>query len=176
MNYYSLTREKNDRHGVAYAPKDITFKLLYKKGHIGDWEPLNFELRDGEYSDYQANNLGWHLCSGTLKKCIESFTTGTEGLQWLPVEVHSHRGEARTFFVLHMWPTCDVLLKSRSIFSGDHLVKPVFNAAAIRNLNLFAVSGTSNVYVSGLVRTTVRSANITGIDFLKVPVVSTEDG
>ena len=79
MNYYSLTREENERQGVAYSPEEITFKLLYNRRRVEGWKPFSFELRDGEFSDYQANNLGWHLCSGALKKCIERFATGTEG-------------------------------------------------------------------------------------------------
>jgi hypothetical protein len=70
------------------------------------------------------------------------------------------------------WPHC-VLSKSRSLFSGDQLLKAVLNKKAIGPLNLFTASlFSTRVYVSDVIKRASHRAEVTGLDFLKVPCVS----
>jgi hypothetical protein len=71
MKFYSLHPEENDGQGVAYASEGVTFETLYRKGHIQRWHPIEFRLRNGGFTDYQWNNLGWPMCSEKLKAVLD---------------------------------------------------------------------------------------------------------
>jgi hypothetical protein len=173
MKFYSLYPEENDEHGVAYAPEGLTFKVLYRKGVIAEWHPIAFTLRDGAFTDYQWNSLGWHMCSEKLKRILAECAGADDAIQWLPVSVRAAAGEERPYYVLHLPKPSDVLSKTRTIMSGvDVVVKPVLDASRIGDRRIFTYSDEGvMVYVDASTRKRVRAANITGLDFLPVPVV-----
>jgi hypothetical protein len=173
MNIYSFYPEEDDKHGVAYAPQAVTWQLLYRKGKVNAWKSVEFSLKDGGFADYQSDNLGWHLCSDKLKSILAECAGHDDEIQWLPVVVKDPAGERRNYYALHLASPCDVLSSDRTIFSGDRVVKPVLDASKIGAHSIFTFSNSGvYVYVTEQVRKRVQEARLTGLKFLKVPVLS----
>jgi hypothetical protein len=156
---------------VAYAPTGVTFQRLYRREFIPHLTELIFNLKDGVATDYQANNLGWHMCSGQLKQIIDLLCIHEEKIQWLPVSLNV-QGKLARYYLLHAFSAHDVLSKHFTIYSDDHLVKPVINASAAGNLNFFAVPGDSvRLYASHIAKRKIQMAGVSGLKFLKVATV-----
>lgn len=175
MKYYSFYPEENDANGVAYAPEGVSFKLLYRKGIVANWQTIEFTLKDGMFTDYQWNNMGWHMCSEKLKTLLTGCAGPDDFIQWLPVVVKNITGEQRNYHVLHLPIPCDVLSKTRTIMSGNIVVKPVLNASKIESHSIFTYSDEGiKVYIAESIRKRIRTAKITGLDFLTVPTITSE--
>src|ERR1051326_1084449 len=166
MKYYSLYFEANDIYGVAYSPIGVHAQMLYRRGFVSDWRTLEFVLKDGVFSDYQANNMGWHLCSRPLKAVIMSFVSRQDHVQWLPIMIKGNSDDRNHYYILHLTEPRNVLSRARTIFSDDHVIKPVLNARAIGVSNVFTYADAVKVYVSGPVRRAILAAGMKGIDFL----------
>jgi hypothetical protein len=174
--FFSLYPREDERDGVAYAPEGLSWQRLYGCGFVHDWEVPTFLLQDGDWTDYLADNLGWHLCSLPLRGAIEKCLNGGEAAQWLPAKVCTE-DQTRDYFVLHLYRASDVLCHSRCIMSGAMVVKPVLDDSLIEDLALFTYDLKSSwVYVADQIRKAVLAEGLTGVKFLKVPVVYDDRG
>ena len=171
MKFYSLYPEENEGQGVAYAPEGVTFRALYCKGHIERWRPIDFVLRDGVFTDYQWNNLGWHMCSEKLEQVLAECAGPNDVIQWLPVTIRNADGERRNYSVLHIPIASDVLSTTQTIMSGDIVVKPVLDRSKIHGHSIFTFSNDGvKVYIDEPTRKQILAAAVTGLDFLRVSV------
>jgi hypothetical protein len=173
MQCFSLFHERDDSIGIAESRGSADFRLTYGKEFIREWKTVDFDLVEGELVDYQLNNIGWPLCSRKLRSGIEEVLAGCEAIQWLPTNIISENGDSAEYFVLHVYRRDNVLDMRKSIFSDDHLVKPVLNASEVKHLNanVFATPFDSvRIYVRELVKAYLIQLGISGVKFLKAPM------
>ncbi len=171
MKFYSLHPEDKDNQGIACAPEGLTFELLYRKTIVENWLTIEFELKNGGYTDYQGNNLRWHLCSDSLRRIISSTVTEQDDIQWLPLSVRDQRGDVRTYYILHLTRCSDVLHDKHTIRTDGLVVKPVLDLEKTNGLSIFKPSMESvRIYVSQLVKRQITAARISGIKFIPAPV------
>ncbi|MBC7251339.1 MAG: hypothetical protein H5T62_13760 [Anaerolineae bacterium] len=171
--YYFITWVEEEALGIGYAEEGYQFDFLSEGRYYPDWEPVLFTLKDGGYADYQANDLGWPLCSEKLKRIIEQHALPDDNIQWLAAKVVGPGGEQRDYYILHLSERPDVLDKERTLFAeGDVVVKPYFSAKAIGSHRVFSFHGGQfRVIVSAEIRDAILSANCTGIDFYEARIV-----
>lgn len=175
-NYFELTycdEELYAPFGVAYAPANTDAFLLPPTGEqIANWEPLEFELRDGGFADYLSNDLGARLCSESMRLVIDRNRSECDEIQWLPVSVRTPNGIARACFILHFPKNFDVFNKRASIMSGDVMVEPVLDKDQTAQRNLFGFPSESGrtTYVSSHLKAAMEGAGLTGIECIPVRV------
>ncbi|HLP75783.1 MAG TPA: DUF1629 domain-containing protein [Candidatus Paceibacterota bacterium] len=165
-NYFQIVMADNDADGVAYAPDNVERAMLYERVVPKNWVTIQFELKDGRRTDYQANNLGWHLCSDRMKSILDEIADETVGICWLPVSLKEGLEVVR-YHALHLTEVHDVLSKSRSLIIHGVAAKPVFNEAKVGARHVFAcLENPSRVFVSEDVCKRLKAAQLTGLDFL----------
>lgn len=171
--YYFITWVEEEALGIGYAEEGYQFDFLSEGRYYPDWEPVLFTLKDGSYADYQANDLGWPLCSEKLRKIIEQNASLDDSIQWLAARVVGPGGEQRGYYILHLPERLDVLDKKRTLFAeGDVVVKPYFSVEAIGSHRVFSFHGGQfRVVVSAEVRNAILSESCTGIDFYEARTV-----
>lgn len=171
--YYFLDWLEKEKLGVAYAEEGYEFDLLLENRYYSVWTPVTFLLKDGGYADYQANDLGWPLCSDKLKSIIDLYISVNDIIQWLDVQIIASSRESRVYHILHLPQRPDVLDKKRTLFAGqDVIVKPYFRRNVITKYNVVSFYGGGfRVIVSSELRKAISSSNCTGVDFYEARVV-----
>jgi hypothetical protein len=171
--YYFMTWVDEEALGIGYAQEGYQFDFLLEGRYYPDWEPVLFTLCDGGYADYQANDLGWPLCSEKLKRTIEQCASPDDSMQWLAARVVGPGSEQRDYHVLHLPERPDVLDKEKTLFAeGGVVVKPYFSVEAIGSHRVFSFRGGQfRVIVSTETRDAILSANCTGLDFYEACTV-----
>jgi len=156
---------ENDADGVAYSPEGVEREILYERAVPKNWLPVQFELRDGRSTDYQANDLGWHLCSDRMKSVLDEIASEASRLCWLPASVKDGL-KILSYHVLHLTETCDVLSFSKSLIIHGVAAKPVFNEAKVGTRQIFAcLENPSRVFIGTDAYKRLNSAQLTGLDF-----------
>jgi len=171
--FYGVTYSEEYSFGVGHAPEGYSFEILAEGIYYPEWVATPFVLNGGPFADYQANNLGWPLCSKKLKTVIEGHASPIDSFQWLEARVIAvNEEDVRDYYILHFPERPDVLDKQRTLFAGDSdfVVRPYFSEQAIGTRRVFSYPGRSTIIVSSEVRDAVLAANCTGIDFYKVAV------
>src|SRR6516165_2778709 len=107
-NYYKVRFQEEDRLGVGHTVEKRDLFFLPDSGKVDRWQPLVLELRDGDYPDYLASNLGCRLCSERLKGILHSRASPADVLEWLEVVVRKY-DQDRRYFILHFPQPPDVL-------------------------------------------------------------------
>ena len=164
--------EKYSPAGVAYGPEDAGLFVVPRSGvPVDRWRLLELALRDGEFTDYLANDMGVRLCSERLRACIEEVRRERDAVQWLEAGVSDTR-QTRQYHVLHFPIDYPVVNESKSIMAGPVVVKPVLLASGVRNRDIFALPNAPGrtLFVSETLKDAILEANCTGMGFTKVSV------
>ena len=135
--YFKVLFGDQGTWGVAHTIEQRELFSLPLSGRVEDWMPFALELRDGEFVDYLASDLGCRLCSGKMRDILQRHASPKDELQWLPVNVF--RGdEQRSYAILHFPNPPDVLDKRGTLFAGDFVVKPVLFVEALHLHDVFS--------------------------------------
>ena len=174
--YFYLEYAEDEALGVGYALNGTDLFLLAEGQYYDNWRTVTFILRDGEYSDYLANDLGWPLCSRKLRDVLSGSASSVDSIQWLNAQVAHPSGETREYHILHLPMRPDVLDGEKTIYAAKgFVVKPCLRPDAIGNHAVFSYPGTTvHVIVAERVRDAIVSAGCTGIDFSLVSLSRTD--
>lgn len=163
--FYKILFDENGVFGVAQTiEKHDLFTLPYS-GVVEDWQPIVLDLREGEFADYLASNLGCRMCSDRLRSILKAHASPDDELQWLPVIVR--RGvEQRSYSILHFPNPPDVLNKEKTIFAGEFVVKPVLSKIAIGNHRVFSFpkGGELPLFADEQAKLAIEAAGCTGLE------------
>ncbi len=177
MSYYALhyaDGKKNEIYGCAYAPQETDLFILPDSGvRVISWQKLVLRLKDGDFCDYLANDLGGRLCSKKLKLIVDRTISPKDRIQWLDTIVIDKNGQERDYYLLHFPVNFPVVNKKNSIMSDELVVKPVFSKNEICNLNVFTLPDTPGItiYISKILKKSIIANNCTGVAFSRVPIV-----
>jgi hypothetical protein len=172
-DYYEILFQEETHLGVGYTVAESDLFFLPDTGKVKNWNPIILELRDGQYPDYLASDLGCRLCSKRLKDVLAAEASASDSLQWLDVLVRTQY-EERLYFILHFPEPPDVLDKRKTIFAGDTdvVVKAVLSRDAVTGHKVFAYPkcGCLPLFISKDVKRRIRVEKCTGMDIPKVPI------
>lgn len=174
--YYLHYSEEEDYepYGVAYAPEETDLFVIPVSGiNLSDWKEIQFNLKEGDFADYLANDLGGRLCSSKLKKIVDDNISQKDQIQWLNVSVINENNEERTYYILHFPVNIDILNKEKSTITEDGVVvKAVLANETIKDLNIFTLpdEGGITTFVSKKIKKIIEESGCTGVAFSKVPI------
>ncbi len=142
--------------------EDLLF--LPDRGAVTEWVEPQFDLVDGVFFDYLANDLGPPLCSDRMRRVLESAASPADVLQWLPTQV-TRGNEVRTYWVLHFPEPVDALGK-RTIWQDDFVVKPVLSEARLQDHAVLTYPGAQGLalVVSEQAKDALEGASCTGFE------------
>jgi len=163
----SFAAGEDNEFGIAYVingPAEIGGERDWLMTHA----PVRLNLKEGIVADYLQNDVGWALCSGKMRKVIDSVT---DEVTWIEAVVLS-RDEAIPYYILDCQFRPDVVDKRKSKFHGDVLIKRVFDAKALEAYNVFRCVDdiVGGLCVSEAVRQQLVDAECTGVEFDPLPV------
>jgi hypothetical protein len=168
--HYSDEKEYKP-YGVAYSPKEVDLFVIPESGtKVTDWEKIKLQLKEGDFADYLANDLGGRLCSSKMRKIINDNISIEDKIQWLEVSVIEGDKDERTYYALHFPVSIDILNKGKSIITDDGLVvKPILDKTAVKDLNIFTLPNESGIttFVSKKIKEALEKAGCTGLSFTK---------
>lgn len=166
--YYDIVNGGDETLGVAFADREELF-FLPDPGIVKDWEPMTLELRDGEFADFQADNLGCRLCSDRLKRILEEHASPDDDLQWLPVTVRQGR-KRRAYWILHFPNPPDIVNKKKSVYDYGSLTDLVLLESRIGGHQVFSypTGGQLPLLISEKVKRAIQAARCTGMEFYRV--------
>jgi len=169
MKYYGIYWDESEGVGTARSRSEALL-LLPDGGSVVDWIPLEFDLVDGAFPDYLANDLGCRICSERMRYVLESSASRLDVLQWLPVQIVCG-DEVRNYWVLHSPEPVDVLGK-RTIRQGDFVVKPVLSVARPAGHAVLTYPGSEGLAlaVNQQVKDALALAGCTGFECILAPV------
>lgn len=171
--FYEISFFQDCIYGVGFSENEEDFDVPHE-GFITHWQPIILHLKDGPFSDYQANSEACRLCSSKLKSIIDQYKSSVDEIQWLPMIVKDEHGEEREYFILHFPVAYDVLDKERSLFfKEDQLIKPVFSLKKIDEhevlnydpYNFFGFLASEDI------KREIEKEKCTNLSINKVPVV-----
>jgi len=167
---FAVLFHESDGLGVGDSGGDELFFLPYD-GEVTDW-PKELVLKDGEFPDYLASDLGCRTCSEKMRAVLDERAGPADVLQWLPVVVASGTVQ-RPYYILHFPKPPDVLDRARTLWSGDFVVRPAFRRAALGDHSVFAYPGAEGIplFVDKDCRYALERAGCTGLEFSQARVV-----
>ena len=184
--YYELMwsdpEDDDDPGGVAYAPGSFELWLEPHSTLLTTWNVPTFQLRDGSFTDYLANNKGLPMCSEHMREIIETHRGQADLLEWLPVEVHDvqpgpagvggEEQQSRHYAIPHLLEELDVVDTTRSIMaSTGFVVKPHLILAKIGAHQIFRYRGGGDMTIcmSNKLRLALLEWGCTGCHFWEIP-------
>jgi hypothetical protein len=162
MNYYRVFFKESDLGIGRSRSDDLLF--LPDNGPIESWKEPILDLVEGDFPDYLAADIGGRFCSQNMREVLDSAATKSDVLQWLPGRVF-HGVEVRAYWVLHFPKPVNALGK-RTIWHGDHVVKPVFSLALLRGHSVLTYPGTggSGLIIDARTKAALKRAHCTGFE------------
>ncbi|HKP52976.1 MAG TPA: DUF1629 domain-containing protein [Chloroflexia bacterium] len=157
--------------GVAYAPSSFELWLEPNIELLKDWHMPTFQLRDGPFDDYLANNTGLPLCSKKMLDVLEAQRDKNDLVEWLPVQVQAEN-EQREYFILHLLEELDVVNQSKSIVNvRGGVVRLHLNLLNVGAHHLFKYKGSGNttVCLSNRLRLALIKESCTGCHYWEIP-------
>jgi hypothetical protein len=146
-------------------------RRLWAGGSVGDWQTIRYELDDGIVTDYLANSDAFRLCSGKLRDVIDRNRGQLDSIQWLPAVVARPDVQEAPYWVLHFTDVADVLHKTRSLYSGDVLIKPCLATDLLAGRSVFNFERYGvRIVIAEAVKRAIEKAGCGGIKFSAVPV------
>ncbi|TWB09250.1 hypothetical protein FBZ99_11540 [Rhizobium sp. ERR 1071] len=127
----------------------------------------NFDLKDGQFSDFMPSDVAHFLCSDRFRALIDENWGAEDRYEWFTVDVHN-AADVRPYHVLHILRDPDILDVERSKFAGPSLVVPAF-----KNLlghNIFSPPNYAGevVFIRDSVKRRFALAKLSGVEFRKV--------
>ena len=160
-------------YGVGFPEKEEDFDVP-EDGIITNWNPILLNLKDGSFSDYQANSEACRLCSSKLRSIIDRNKSPQDQIQWLPMVVKDEHGEEREYFILHFPVIYDVIDRENSTYFGeDQLIKPVFSLRKIGRHKVFNYDSYNffSFFISEDIRKDIEKEKCTNLNISKIQVV-----
>jgi len=173
--YYAVLHKPKKEWGVAYVLGDYPISMLPNEGEVSKWDTPAFEAREGELTDYMANNRALRMCSKKLRDIVNLMTSERDCIQWLKVSVVFESSPV-DYFVMHFTKVHDVIDKTHSIMVGDDfVVKPVLSALAVNDhlIATFRGAETSALLVRSDLKQLMQKEHCTGIQFSRRAVSNT---
>jgi hypothetical protein len=170
--FFQILFDEQPGLGVAWTVEERDVFSLPDAGRVSNWQPIDLELRGGDYPDYQPSILGCRMCSSELRAILDEHAAPSDELQWLPVRV-SNGNETRPYFILHFPNPPDVLDKTKTIFADRFVVKPVLSLDLVSDHRVFAYPECDclPLFISEDVKRAIEGANLTGgMEIAKLPV------
>lgn len=171
--YFEVSFYQDFIYGVGFPDNEEDFDVPHD-GFITDWKPITLHLRDGPFSDYQANSEACRLCSSKLRSIIDRNKSPQDQIQWLPMIVRDSSGEEREYFILHFPDVYDVIDRENSTFFGkDQLIKPVFSLRKIGEHKVFNYDPYNffSFFISEDIRKDIEKKKFTNLNISKTRVV-----
>jgi hypothetical protein len=167
-DYYKVLFQEDEHLGVGQTVEQTGLFFLPDAGKIENWKPIVLELRNGDYPDYLASNLGCRPCSERLKAILTARASPSDSLQWLDVLVKK-QGEERRYSILHFPEPPNVLDKKETTFAGDFVVKAVLSRDAAAGHQVFAYPkcGCLPLFISDEVMCRIQADKCTGMEISK---------
>jgi hypothetical protein len=153
--------------GVAYLNSSRSNPSLPENGkQPGKWKALQMNLRDGNFADYLANELGGRLCSQRLKDVVEANKSPDDSIAWLAAYVVSAT-ERRPYWFLRFPKNLNILDREKTKFVGSLIIKPAFNKACMQKHNVFGLPAekSNRIYVSSSMKAAIELEDLTGLSF-----------
>ncbi len=189
MKYYKVMYDyENDKNAICCKSDNLFGISRYdlEKGKLLDaWDErivFNYNVKEGHIpTDYLGNNLGWLIVSATFKNMLES--TGIQGVQYFPIRIvnESTGIELHDYFVANVHTLVDALDLKHSKYDefelddGEKVMSIEFHALkkeTIKGNHIFRLKGDNiPLFVSEVVKDSVKRHGITGFDFLEVKTV-----
>ena len=71
--------------GVAHTPRELDFFTHPVNGQkIEHWQKIFFDLKEGKFADYLANDYGVRVCSENIKQIIEETRNAEDDIEcWM---------------------------------------------------------------------------------------------
>ena len=172
--HWAAETDKNfESYGVAYADDRVDIDLIPANGtRIDNWDIIEFELRDGVYSDYQPNDLGVRLCSEKLKQVIDDNLLSQDNVQWLETIVRSDNSVEKKYHILHFPKNYPDIDYKKSVIMDNDIIKPIFLRSAFNHKHICSIPNEYGVewYISKELKDKIVQAECTCISFTKVTV------
>ena len=160
--------------GVAYAPEDTDLFLIPISGEkVITWSSINLALRDGDFADYLANDLGARLCSLKLKNIIEKNLSQIDEVQWLESTVVNSSGLEKKYYILHFPVDYEVIDRNKSIIVNEEfIVKGVLDYSAVQGHHIFTYPNEAGrrLFVNKDLKKVIEDNKCTGISFFKMTI------
>ncbi|MBK6907475.1 MAG: hypothetical protein IPH08_10470 [Rhodocyclaceae bacterium] len=172
--YWLISHSGAASHGVAYLRTELTGEAIpeFGDGPLRKWVPLEFDLRDGNATDYLNCNISIHLVSPRLREIFERHRGPLDELEFFDCGVYCNSSEPLAYYALYIPVVGDVLNPTESLMHEEGWpIKPVFNPLEVANRHVFSYRGAIfSLIVSNRMKIHLNGANIVGIDFETVPV------
>ncbi|NGX30708.1 MAG: hypothetical protein K940chlam8_00057 [Chlamydiae bacterium] len=165
-----------DNYGTARPPGGLdSVEDLPRAGSVKNWEPLYFNLEEGDFADYQGNSPVFKMCSVKMKTILDENKGSEDEMQWLRAFVKSEQGEEREYYIQHFPKFYDTVDWDRCILQKDksRVIKPVFSRKKIEGKHKIFNYPKSRLalVITEDIKKKLQKAKCTGIVFSKVPLV-----
>lgn len=137
-------------------------------------------------SDYLANDKGWFVVSGKLKKMMETLNTD---IQYLPVKVREKSGgPAHPYYIANILRVADALCLEQSDHVSTYLKKMDLTVhtvskyavyeAKVEGADVFKLADQQKIpiFVSERFKEKMEKENITGIELYEIRTAETFEG
>ena len=172
--YWLVGHDNEGRYGVAEGDELLAASLtvrLEPQAWMRDWEPIDIELVEGEFTDYLETHLPLRLCSVRMRGLINTFRAIPDRLQWLPVRVHQGE-ETRDYAALHLLRSPSWLDAGHSRYKDGELIRPVVNRELAGGRRVLApLHDIVTWFVDDELVEEMEESRMTGIVFYEVETV-----
>jgi hypothetical protein len=180
-NAYFLTWKANNK--VASCDINVPAHLIEPEIIHLDKLPYKFYLKDNNPEDYLGNIKAWPLMSEKMKAVIIENLSGKEDISWIEVDVQTPT-EILSYYILKYNTALAVIDLDKTIFISypDNILKPVFDVAAIKNINIFVKPDrvfptiTCGIFVNDAMKNALRKSKLTGFKFEQLATNSDSEG
>ena len=133
---------------------------------------FHFMVDSERLHDYLMNNSNLPLMSERMKSLF-SGVNGAEKTTWFKVDVLDRNARAWPYYIPYFKKAPRVLNRRKSEMVDDILVRAVFDAAKVGELEFFPVGPGAEIrlVVSGRMKEVLEKAGLTGLAFAPVEVV-----
>jgi len=170
--FYTFIEKASTKAGVMMIV-DKTKTVL----RIGDKERWRntpeFDLLNGEYSNYHSGSNGVILVSEKFKNILSSFLPDDYPLEFLPAQVRSGVYGNRVYYIIYYKSVFGVVDKTHSKYADDAITVTAFSYEVVKDLPVFPDEGLGdNLCFSMVVNREVYKAlkkneMLVGLDVLK---------
>lgn len=166
-NFYMISWPDDKRFGLARGPKFGAIKFPPDEGIVEAWTPMQFEIENGKFADYQGNDWALPICSPKMRQIIDEHVSSKDVFQWL--EAFIKKGdETRTYYILYFPYRMDVLDLENSTMFGDVLIKPVLDRNKVSDRCIFPVRDRSTTVICEKLQKALWASNCTCLTFSKM--------
>ncbi len=181
ISFYKLFMDDDLNHPVAEVINKTPQWMLLDRQQNNMWEPVEFILRVGVITDYQAIVYGWDLCSERLKNTIDQNASPSDAYEWLENIVIDPHGVRHTYYALHIPDRPDVLDEEWTDYGRNAdgtidkscIVAPMLQRSKLGDRRVIRPRGCGTTFLADPIVKAIRKAKCTGMKFKKTTVRET---